>query len=410
MYQYHTLDNGIRIILSRTPSRVVYSGVYINIGSRDEEGEDEGIAHFIEHTLFKGTEHRRSWHILNRIDGVGGELSAFTTREETCVYATSLVEHLPRCLELFADMLFHSTFPEAEIEKEKEVVIEEINTYNDIPAERIGDQFEELVYEGHPLSHKILGTKRNVRHFTPERLRERMHRCYTPSRMVVSVVGDVDFKRLVHLCERYFGQVLPPSEQESCCSFRSVKPTFRTFERRVHRHTHQSLIMLGCEAPDIFSQDKTTFTLINNILGGPAMNSRLNMAVREHHGFCYTIESQYVPYCDTGLFYIYAGVDAHAEERTLRLIRDELERLAATPLSERELRQARRQMAAQMVIAQADGSDEMQSIGKAYLNFDRVDTLEEMTADILAVSAADLQRVAQERFRTELFSTLIYGN
>ena len=406
MYQYHTLSNGIRIILSHTPSRVVYSGVYINVGSRDEHGEDEGIAHFIEHTLFKGTEHRRAWHILNRIDGVGGELSAFTTREETCVYATSLAEHLPRCLELFADMLFHSTFPETEIEKEKDVVLEEINTYNDIPAERIGDQFEEMVYEGHPIAHKILGTKRTVRHFTSERLRERLRQYYTPSRMVVSVVGNVDFGRLVQLCERHFGGYANhPSDNQ-----RTVRPVFRTFEQRVHRHNHQTLIMLGCEAPSIYSTDKTAFTLINNILGGPAMTSRLNMAVREHHGFCYTIESQYVPYCDTGLFYIYAGVDSHAEERTLQLIHDELERLATTSLTERTLRQARGQMAAQMAIAQADGSDEMQSIGKAYLSFDRVDTLEEMTADILNVTAADVLRVAQERFRPDLFSTLVYGN
>ena len=406
MYQYHTLSNGIRIILSHTPSRVVYSGVYINVGSRDEHGEDEGIAHFIEHTLFKGTEHRRAWHILNRIDGVGGELSAFTTREETCVYATSLAEHLPRCLELFADMLFHSTFPETEIEKEKDVVLEEINTYNDIPAERIGDQFEEMVYEGHPIAHKILGTKRTVRHFTSERLRERLRQYYTPSRMVVSVVGNVDFDRLVRLCERYFGGYADhPSDNQ-----RTVMPVFRTFEQRVHRHNHQTLIMLGCEAPSIYSTDKTAFTLINNILGGPAMTSRLNMAVREHHGFCYTIESQYVPYCDTGLFYIYAGVDSHAEERTLQLIHDELERLATTSLTERTLRQARGQMAAQMAIAQADGSDEMQSIGKAYLSFDRVDTLEEMTADILNVTADDVLRVAQERFQPDLFSTLVYGN
>ena len=408
MYEYHTLPNGIKIILNHTASRVVWSGVYIGVGSRDEAGADEGMAHFIEHAIFKGTERRRAWHILNRIDGVGGELGAFTTREETCLYATSLTGHLPRCLELFADMLFHSTFPEAEIEKEKDVVLEEINTYNDIPAERIGDEFEAMAFEGHPLAHPILGSKRTVRGFTSERLRERLKSCYTPERMVVSVVGDVDFGRLVKLCERYFsdqrtvigGQVLADRE----------KPVFRHFERRVHRRTHQSLIMLGCEAPDLYSADKTAFTLLNNILGGPAMTSRLNMAVREHNGFCYTVESQYVPYCDTGLFYIYAGVESHAEQRALRLISNELERLASTALTERALGLARHQMAAQMAIAQADGSDEMQSIGKACLNYRHVDTLEEMTADVMAVSAADLLRVAQERFRPESFSTLIYGN
>ena len=406
MYEYHTLPNGIKIILSRTPSKVLYSGVYINVGSRDEVGDDEGMAHFIEHTIFKGTEHRRAHHILNRIDGVGGELSAFTTREETCLYATSLVEHLPRCMELFADMLFHSTFPEAEVERERDVVLEEINTYNDIPAERIGDQFEEMVYEGHPIAHPILGSKRNVRHFTSERLRRRMEQCYTPSRMVVSVVGDVEMGRLVRLCERHFGGYADHKAEPT----REERPVFRHFERRLHRHTHQSLIMLGCEAPDLYSRDKTAFTLLNNILGGPAMNSRLNIAVREHHGFCYTIESQYVPYCDTGLFYIYAGVDPHAEERTLRLVGDELDRLASTTLSERELHRAARQMAAQMAIAQADGSDEMQSIGKAYLSFDKVDTLEDMTADIMSVTADSLRQVAERCFAADRMSVLIHGN
>lgn len=406
MYEYHTLPNGIKIILSHTPSRVIYSGVYINVGSRDESGADEGMAHFIEHSLFKGTEHRKAYHILNRIDGVGGELNAFTTKEETCVYATSLAEHLGRCLELFADVLFHSSFPEAEIEREKEVVIEEINSYSDSPSELIYDQYEELAYEGHPLSHNILGSKRNVRHFTPERLRLQMATNYAPSRMVISVVGDVDFKRLVRMCERYFGGY----ESHPTAIDRSRKPVFRSFERHIHRRTHQAHLLIGCEAPDIYHTDKTAFTLLNNILGGPAMNSRLNVAIRERYGFCYNIESQYVPFSDTGLFYIYAGVDMDAQEKARRMIVDELSRIAGEQLSERQLRQAQRQFIGQMAINNDNGSNEMQSIGKAYLNFDRVDTLEEMNADIMRLTPADLQRVAADRFGSDKFSTLVYGN
>ena len=407
MYEYHTLPNGIKIILSHTPSRVVYSGVYINVGSRDEHGNDEGMAHFIEHSLFKGTEHRRAYHILNRIDGVGGELNAFTTKEETCVYATSLAEHLPRCLELFADVLFHSTFPEAEIEKEKDVVLEEINSYNDSPAELIYDQYEELAFEGHPLAHNILGGKRQVRRFTPERLRRHLECNYTPERMVISVSGDVKFDRLVRLCERYFGAY---SRQGESAGWRAEKPVFHRFERRVNRHTHQAHLLLGCEAPDMYNSDKTAFTLLNNILGGPAMNSRLNVAVRERYGFCYTVESQYVPFSDTGLFYIYAGVDLDAEERALRLIRTELERVASTPLTVQQLRSAQRQFIGQMAINNDNGSNEMQSIGKARLCFDHVDTIEEMSADIMALTPADLCRVAQLHFRPERLSTLIYAN
>ncbi len=407
MYEYHTLPNGIKIILSHTPSRVTYSGVYINVGSRDEVGADEGMAHFIEHSLFKGTEHRKAYHILNRIDGVGGELNAFTTKEETCVYASSLSEHLERCLELFADILFHSTFPLNEIEREKDVVLEEINSYNDSPSELIYDQYEELAYEGHPLAHNILGTKRNVKKFTPERLRRHMERNYTPERMVVTVSGNVEMGRLVKLCERYFGGV---QNNRSIPNTRKEKPAFRLFDRHINRHTHQAHVLIGCEAPDIYHGDKAAFTLLNNILGGPAMNSRLNVAIRERYGFCYNIESQYVPFSDTGLFYIYAGVDLDAEEKVRHLITNELLRMAETPLTERQLRSAQRQMMGQMAINDDFGMNEMQSIGKAYLSYDHVNTLEEMNADLLAVTPSELMRVAQERFHPEKFSTLVYGN
>ena len=406
MYEYHTLNNGIKIILSHTPSRVTYSGVYINVGSRDERGNDEGMAHFIEHSLFKGTEHRRAYHIQNRIDGVGGELNAFTTKEETCVYASSLSEHLERCLELFSDILFHSTFPLDEIAREKDVVLEEINSYNDTPSELIYDQYEELAYEGHPLAHNILGSKRNVKRFTPESIRNFMRSNYTPSRMVITVSGNVKFDKLVRLCEKYFGHY----ENHPSAVDRSAKPEFRTFDRHINRRTHQAHLLIGCEAPDVYSNDKTAFSLLNNILGGPAMNSRLNVAIREHYGFCYNIESQYIPFSDTGLFYIYAGVDLDAQEKARKLIVNELTRIADTPLSTAQLRAAQRQMIGQMAINDDFGMNEMQTIGKAYLCYDHVNTLEEMNADLMAVTADDLQRVAQERFNPDLFGTLIYGN
>ena len=412
MYEYHTLPNGIKIILSHTPSRVTYSGVYINVGSRDEQGAEEGMAHFIEHSLFKGTEHRKAYHIQNRIDGVGGELNAFTTKEETCVYASSLSEHMERCLELFADILFHSTFPLNEIEKEKDVVLEEINSYNDTPSELIYDQYEELAYEGHPLGHNILGSRRNVKRFTPEGLRTFMRSHYTPDRMVITVSGNVKMERLARMCERHFGgfgnQSVPNTP--SIPNTRKEKPEFRIFDRHINRHTHQAHLLIGCEAPDIYHADKTAFSLLNNLLGGPAMNSLLNVAVRERYGFCYNIESQYVPFSDTGLFYIYAGVDLDAQEKACQLICNELANIATHPLSERQLRQAQRQMIGQMAINDDFGMNEMQSIGKAYLCYEHVNTLEEMSADLMAVTTGDLLRVAQERFNPDRFSTLIYGN
>ena len=404
MYHYFTLDNGIRIVFRPTASPVAYSGVYINVGSRDESPAEQGVAHFIEHSIFKGTEHRRSYHILNRIDGVGGELNAFTTKEETCVYATSLTEHLDRCLELFADVLFHSVFPDKELAKEKDVVIEEINSYQDSPSELIFDEFEELIYGQHPLAHNILGSKKNVRRFSPEFVREFMHRNYTTDRMVITVVANVEFKRLVNLCQRYFG----PYQPQPTALQRTVKPVPQRFDKVVNRRTHQMHLLTGCPAPTIYDEDKVAFTLLNNIIGGPAMNSRLNVAIREHYGFCYSIESQYVPFSDAGLFYIYAGIDVDAYERVRDLIEREMRHFIDTPLSPLQLHAAQRQLIGQMAITADNSLNEMQSIGKACLNYGKVDTLEEMSADIMSVTADDLQSVASRYLASSNFSLLCY--
>lgn len=407
MYSYHTLPNGIRIVFRQTDSKVVYAGVYIGVGSRHEQGSDEGIAHFIEHSIFKGTQRRHSCHIRNRIDGVGGELDAFTTKEETCVYASALSEHLERCLELFADILFHSTFPEHEIEKEKDVVIEEINLYKDSPSELIFDEFEELYFGSHPLAHNILGNKRNIKRFTSQHLLEHTRRCYTPDKMVIAIVGNTDFRRIVRLCERYFVTDCDSHSPQS--TVHSSQPAqFNKFDTTVNRRTHQVHLLIGGAAPDLFDNRKNAFTLLNNILGGPAMNSRLNVAIREKQGFCYTIESQYVPFTDAGLFYIYAGVDSDAAERSTDLILAELRRLCQTPLTPQQLHAAQIQFIGQMAITNDSGLNEMQSIGKAYLNFDHVDTLEEMNRDILAVTPQQIQEVAQQLFVEDRLSRLCY--
>ena len=404
MYNTYILPNGLKIIHRPSASAVSYSGVYINIGSRDEVGAEEGIAHFIEHSIFKGTEHRRAYHILNRIDGVGGELNAFTTKEETCIYASSLNEHLERCLELFSDVLFHSTFPQHEIEKERDVVVEEINSYKDSPADLIYDDFEELIFAGHPLAHNILGTKKNVRRFTPDFIRQFMQHNYTPDRMVVTVVGNVEFRRLVRLCEKYFGY-LPQRTSVAC---RNVAPVPQQFDRVENRHTHQVHLLMGCPAPDIFDEKKVAFSLLNNILGGPAMNSRLNVSIREKYGFCYTIESQYVPFSDAGLFYIYAGIDGDTQQRARELIFKELQHCCSHPLSTQQLRAAQRQMIGQMTINNDIAMNEMQSIGKAFLNYDHVDTVEEMSRDLLSVTPADILAVANEYLTPSRISILAY--
>ena len=404
MYYYHTLSNGIRIVFRQNNSIVTHSGVYINIGSRDESPSQEGIAHFIEHSVFKGTSHRRSYHILNRIDGVGGELNAFTTKEETCIYASSLSVHLERCLELFADIIFHSTFPEREIEKEKEVILEEINSYKDSPAELIYDDFEEYIFGTHPLAHNILGSKRNVKRFTSDDLRTFLADNYTTDRMVISIVGSADFKKVVHLCERYFGdQPLKASAAQ-----RDGSPDYSQFDLTVNRHTHQMHVMMGCQAPSVFDERKVAFSLLNNIIGGPAMNSRLNVAIREKYGFCYAIESQYTPFSDAGLFYIYAGIDADARQQFDELVRRELRQLADNQLSTSRLHAAKQQYVGQMAINNELALNEMQAIGKSYLTFDHVDTLEEMQRDIESVTAAEITTLAGDLFSNSHISTLCY--
>ena len=404
MYEYHTLPNGLKIILSRTPSRVVYSGVYINVGSRDERGSDEGMAHFIEHSIFKGTEHRHAYHIQNRIDGVGGELNAFTTKEETCVYASSLSSHLGRCLELFADILFHSTFPSKEIEREKDVVLEEINAYCDSPAELIFDQYEEQAFAGHPLAHNILGSKRNVRRFTSERLQHFVHENYAPSRMVVAVAGDVRMERLVRLCEKYFGGC----ERKSSTVDRTQKPVFQPFERVLNRRTHQAHLLIGCEAPDVYHRDKTAFSLLNNLLGGPAMNSRLNVSLREQHGLVYNVESNTFSYQDTGVWSVYFGCEESKVSRCRQLVVHQLEELCSTPLSERTLSMAKKQLIGQILIAGDNFESYAIAMGKAYALTGRHRNVNAICQRIQSITASDLMRVAQDVFSPAQLTTLIY--
>lgn len=400
---FHTLPNGIRIVYEPKKSAVTHTGLYINIGSRDEHRpNEEGTAHFIEHSIFKGTEHRRAYHILNRIDGVGGELNAFTTKEETCIYASSLSQHLERCLEMLSDLIFHATFPQREIDREKEVVIEEIDSYKDSPGEQIADDFEALAFAGHPLAHDILGNKRNVRRFSSRQLGDFLRSNYTTPRMVVSVVGDVEFRRLVYLCEKHFGSY----PAATSCADRSVRPSFCLFNKTMRHRNHQMHVMAGCQAYDAYDPRRVPFTLLCNLLGGPAMNSRLNVSMREHAGFCYTIESQYTPFSDTGIFTVYAGIDPSARDRYVEKLMKELDKACSTPLSPQQLRAAQQQLIGQMAITSDLALNEMQSIGKSYMVYDKVDTLEEMQREVLSVTSEQVLEVARDLLAPHKFSFL----
>ncbi len=403
-YQYHKLHNGISIVFKRNRSIVTHSGVFIRVGSRDEAKDEEGIAHFIEHALFKGTEHRKPYHIFNRIDGVGGELNAYTTKEETCVYASALSEHLERCLELFSDVLFHSAFPEKELTKEKDVIIDEINSYKDSPTELIFDEFEEKIFGSHPLAHNILGTPKNVKHFSSDKVRDFMQRNYTTDKMVISVVGNEEFSRVIRLCKKYF-EVHPATTSSSS---RTPVTEYVTFHNSRNKHIHQVHALLGCKAYNIFNQKKVAFTLLNNVLGGPAMNSRLNVAIREKYGLCYSIESQYNPFSDSGLFYVYAAMDAEFKDRIVELIMQELRRVKEVRITAMQLHNAQQQLIGQIAISNELPLNEMQAMGKSYLIYEKVDSLEEMNSYINEVDAALLQEVANEIFDEKQFSWLLY--
>lgn len=402
VYNYHRMANGIGIVYKATRSMVAHSGVFINVGSRDEDKHNEGIAHFIEHAIFKGTTRRKAYHILNRIDGVGGELNAYTTKEETCVYASALDKHLNRCLELFADILFNSTFPEKEIEKEREVILDEINSYKDTPSELIFDEFEEQFFGTHSLAHNILGNAKNIRKTTGKHLSSFIKQNYTTDKMVISVVSNTPFEKVVAMCEKHFGHIAP----HTTAGQRTAPNQYIQFEIEKNKHIHQAHALIGCPAYNTHSDKKVAFSLLNNILGGPALNSRLNMGIREKYGLCYNIESQYNPMSDTGIFYIYAAMDADFKERINELIAHEINRLKTQKLSPTQLNAAKQQLIGQVAINAESALSEMQSMGKAFMTFGKVDTIEEINNDILQVTANQIIEAANEVWHD--FSRLVF--
>lgn len=404
MYQTHILKNGLKIIHQQAVSRAAWCGLIIGVGSRDEREGEEGIAHFIEHVIFKGTERRKAFHILSRIEDVGGELNAYTTKEDTCIYASFLKEDYERALELFADIVFHSVFPAKEIEKEKEVVIDEINSYKDSPGELIYDDFEELIYDGYAIGRNILGNEAAVKGLTREDLLRFVRRNYHPGRMVVSSVGDIPFDRLVRLVERYFGEVEGKEEP-----LVRVKPEVYVPRRKVvERETYQNHCVLGSVAYDYMQDKRLALSLLVNILGGTGMNSRLYLNIRERYGLAYNIEAAYTPYSDTGIFTVYFGCDAEDLERCLQLCRREMETLCRQPLGRMQLLKAKRQMTGQMMIAAENYENMMLSIGKSFLVYGKVDETKTVCAEVEGVTPELLQEVAQEIFAEERQSVLIY--
>ena len=413
-YNTYTLDNGLRIIHLPSDSKVVYCGYQINAGTRDEEPGEEGLAHFCEHVTFKGTERRKAWQILNCLESVGGDLNAYTNKEGTVYYAAILKEHIARAVDLLSDIVFHSTYPQQEIDKEVEVICDEIESYNDSPAELIYDEFENILFKGNSLGHNILGTAEQVRKFTTEDALRFTRKLYRPDNAVFFAYGDIDFKKLVTLLKRSVGseelrvknEEFNSREEERMKGEESNSPKGQTIV--MEKHTHQAHVMIGTQAYDVHDDRRMPLYLLNNILGGPGMNAKLNLALREHNGLVYTVESTMVAYGDTGTWNIYFGCDEHDVKRCLRLVRKELDKFMEKPLSDAQLRAAKKQIKGQIGVACDNRENFALDFGKSFLHYGWEKNVDRLYEQVDAITAQQMQAVAQELFDEHRLTTLIF--
>lgn len=419
-YNTYTLDNGLRIIHLPSDSKVVYCGYQINAGTRNEDPGEEGLAHFCEHVTFKGTERRKAWHILNCLESVGGDLNAYTNKEGTVYYSAILKEHIARAVDLLTDIVFHSVYPQAEIDKEVEVICDEIESYNDSPAELIYDEFENIIFKGSPLGHNILGTAEQVRSFKTEDALRFTRKLYRPDNAIFFAYGDIDFKKLVRLLKKSFlsEERRVKSEKfnspEAQAQFNIQHSTFNTqhsFEGQtivMQKNTHQAHVMIGTRAYDVNDSRRMPLYLLNNMLGGPGMNAKLNLALREHNGLVYTVESTMVAYGDTGIWSIYFGCDEHDVKRCLRLVRKELDKFMLKPLSEAQLKAAKKQIKGQIGVACDNRENFALDFGKSFLHYGWEKNVDRLYEQVDEITAEQIQAVAQELFDKDRLTTLIF--
>ena len=455
-YNTYTLDNGLRIIHLPSDSQVVYCGYQINAGTRNEEPGEEGLAHFCEHVTFKGTERRKAWHILNCLESVGGDLNAYTNKEGTVYYSAILKEHIARAVDLLSDIVFHSVYPQAEIDKEVEVICDEIESYNDSPAELIYDEFENILFKGSPLGHNILGTAEQVRAFKTEDALRFTQKLYRPDNAIFFAYGDIDFKKLVKLIRKALGEC--PKGRELACSADCNSAETPTEERIteetpteeriaeetptgetpteemeagdanhkvqsskfnvqskvagqtivMQKNTHQAHVMIGTRAYDVNDDRRMPLYLLNNMLGGPGMNAKLNLALREHNGLVYTVESTMVAYGDTGTWSIYFGCDEHDVKRCLRLVRKELDKFMQKPLSDAQLKAAKKQIKGQIGVACDNRENFALDFGKSFLHYGWEKNVDRLYEQVDEITAAQIQAVAQELFDKDRLTTLIF--
>lgn len=404
VYNTFTLPNGLRIIHAPNHSNVAYCGFAVDAGTRDEDAAEQGMAHFVEHLIFKGTAKRHAWHILNRMENVGGDLNAYTNKEETVIYSAFLVEHFARATELLADIVFHSTFPQHEIDKEVEVIIDEIQSYEDSPAELIFDDFEELVFPDHPLGRNILGRPELLRGFRSEDALHFTSRFYRPANMVFFVQGNIDFKRVVRTVEKATADIAFTDIEPA----RTAPPAYSPRTLTLNKDTHQAHVMIGSRGYNAYNEKRTGLYVLNNLLGGPGMNSRLNLALRERRGLVYNVEANLTSYTDTGVFCIYFGTDPEDVDRCVKLVHKELKKLRDNKLSTAQLAAAKKQIIGQIGVAGDNFENNALDMGKTFLHYGKFEKPEEVFRRIEALTAEQLLDIANEMFDESYLSTLIY--
>jgi predicted Zn-dependent peptidase len=400
----YTLDNGIRLVHHRIPGLVAHCGLILNTGSRDETAPEHGMAHFIEHMLFKGTKKRKAFHILSRLEDVGGELNAYTTKEEIAIHASFLKEDYERAIELISDITFNSVFPEKEIEKEKDVIIEEINSYLDNPSELIFDDFEELIFANQPIGRNILGTPDSVKSFSREKIYDFILNNYNTRQMVFCSVGNISDEKIMKLFKTHFAGVITEKRVERTNKTWLYKPASVTKKM----DTYQNHCIMGNLAYDLKDKRRMGMFLLNNILGGQGLNSRLNLSLREKNGLAYNVESSYNPYCDTGIFSIYFGTDSQYLNKSISIAMAELKKLRTSRLGTIQLSKAKNQIKGYLARGYENHESLMLSLGKSLLIFNKVDSIEDLCKKIDAITATELLETANDIFEPDKMSTLIY--
>lgn len=402
--QVETLSNGLRVVYLYAPATVSHLGITFLAGSRLEEEHQVGLAHFLEHCVFKGTTKRKAFHILSRLDAVGGEINAYTTKEEICLYASFINEHLNRASELLGDIVLNSNFPEKELEKEKEIILDEFISYQDNPSEKIFDDFEGLLFQNHPLGNNILGTQESVQGFTRQDLLDYIQAYFYAENAVVSYVGSVPFSRVKQVVEKQFSGLKRTGLVKTPLPFNEYKPQ----KKRVREANYQAHCVLGGMAPGYSNPQRRGMTLLTNVLGGPALNSRLILSVREKYGYSYSIEANYSPFADTGYWSIYFGTDSKYLNKTLKVVYRELKKLREIPFTEQQLKQAKQQLKGHLALSLDNNVGMMQGLGKSLLLFAQIDTVDEIYASIDALTIEELHQIAQTYFAEDQISELIF--